>query len=218
VDKPANVVYFSTQISVAVTAGSEMVKENIRDTAPSDGKEMMGLRGIIDDGTDVTTFENIDASAKRVWRGIRISSATNLTSDLLQRLIDDVRVASGEEPDMLLMHQKQRRKYLDIVVPQKRYADQKLDAGHSSLSFNGKELILDEDCQIDTVYAVTQKHIQRYEVLALSIGKHDGSDQYLRIANYDAFQAYWRQYCNFGTGKRSAHGKLVALLSPSGLS
>lgn len=218
VDKAANVVYFSTQISVAITAGSEMVKENIRDSAPTDGKEMMGLRGIVDDATELTTFEDLDASLLRIWRGVRISSATNLTSDLLQRLLDDVRIAGGESPDMIVMHHKQRRKYLDIVVPQKRYNDQSLDAGHSKLSFNGIDLFLDEDCQVDTVYALNKKFLARYDVLPLSIGRMDGSDQYLRIANYDVFQAYFRQYANWGSDKRNAHGKLVSLLTPSGVS
>ena len=218
VDKAANVVYFSTSIGVAVTAGSEMVKENIRDSAPADGKEMMGLRGITDDATELTTFEQLDASTLRIWRGTRISSATNLTSDLLQRLLDDVRISGGEEPDLILMHHKQRRKYLDIVVPQKRFQDGKMDAGHSKLSFNGMDLMLDEDCQVDTVYAINKKFLQNYEVLPLSIGKHDGSDTYLRIANYDAFQAYFRQYSNYGTSKRNAHGKIVSLLTPSGVS
>lgn len=219
VDKAANVVYFSTQISVAVTAGSEMVKENIRDSAPTDGKEAMGLRGIVDDGTELTTFENISAATSRIWRATRIDAASvNLTSDLLQRLLDDVRVLGGESPDLILMHHKQRRKYLDIVVPQRRYMDGKMDAGHSKLSFNGIDLILDEDCQDDTVYAVTKKHLQKYEVLPLSLGKHDGSDTYLRIANQDVFQAYWRMYGNFGTDKRNAHGKIVSLAKPSGIS
>lgn len=218
VDKAANVVYFSTQISVAVTAGSEMVKENIRDSAPTDGKEMMGLRGIVDDSTEVTTFENISAATSRIWRAVRIdASSANLTSDLLQRLLDDVRVSGGESPDLILMHHKQRRKYLDIVVPQRRYMDQKLDAGHSKLSFNGIDLILDEDCQDDTVYAVNKKFLQKYEVLPLSLGKHDGSDTYLRIANYDAYQAYWRMYANFGADKRNAHGKIVSLAKPTGI-
>lgn len=218
VDKSANVVYFSTQISVAVTAGSEMVKENVRDSAPGDGKEQMGLRGIVDDATEITTFENLSAATSRIWRAQRIdASSANLTSDLLQRLLDDVRILGGESPDLILMHNKQRRKYLDIVVPQKRYMDQKLDAGHGKLSFNGIDLILDEDCQDDTVYAVNKKFLQRYEVLPLSLGKHDGSDTYLRIANQDVFQAYWRMYCNFGTDKRNAHGKIVSLARPTGV-
>lgn len=217
VDKQGNVIYFSTQISVAITAGSEIVKENIRDTAPTDGKEMMGLRGIVDDATDLTTFENIDSSASRIWRALRTSSATNLTSDLLQRLLDDVRILGGEDPDWIIMHHLQRRKYLDIVVPQKRFMDGKMDAGHSSLTFNGKEVTLDEDCQTGTVYALNKKFLNKFEVLPLSLGKHDGSDTYLRIANYDAYQAYWRMYANFGTGKRNAHGKLTGLTTPSGI-
>lgn len=219
VDKSANVVYFSTQISIAITAGSVVYKENMNDSAPADGKEMMGLRGIVDDATDLSTFENIRCdNGNRIWRAVRISSSTNLTSDLLQRLLDDVRVLGGESPDYIIMHHLQRRKYLDIVVPQKRYNDQKLDAGNSKLSFNGIDLTLDEDCQTGTVYALNKKYINRFEVAPLSLGRYDGSDTYLRLVNQDGYQAFWRMYANFGTGKRNAHGKIVSLTTPSGIS
>jgi len=224
IDKVNNIVYLGTPGTGGVTLGAalittdQVVKENIRVSAPSDGKEMMGLRGIVDDATDLTTFENLDALNNRIWRGRRIdASSANLTSDLLQRLLDDVEVLGGDAPDTIIMHQKQRRKYLDIVVPQKRYMDQKMDAGFSALSFNGIDLFLDEDCQQATVYALTKKHIQKYELEPLAMGKHDGSDTFLRAVNQDVFQAYWRHYCNFGSGKRNAHGKLTGLASPSGV-
>lgn len=218
VDKVNNLVYLSASLSYSIATTNVIGKENIFDSMPSDGKEMMGLRGIVDDGTDLTTFQNIDATAigSLIWRGRRIAaSSANLTSDLLQRLIDDVRVLGGEEPDTILMHPAQRRKYLDIVVPQKRYMDGKMDAGHDSLSFNGLELMLDEDCQTDTVYAVKKDKIRKFELKPMAMGSHDGSDVYLRLANYDVFQAYWRHYCNFGTSKRSAHGKITGLLTPT---
>lgn len=219
VDKVNNVVYLATSLGASLTVANELVKENIRVSQPSDGKEMMGLRGIVDDSTDLTTFENISAASSRIWRGRRIdASSANLTSDLLQRLLDDVEILGGDAPDTLIMHQRQRRKYLDIVVPQKRYNDQKLDAGFDMLSFNGKDLFLDEDCQTATVYALTKKHIQKYELEAIGMGKHDGSDTFLRAVNQDVFQAYWRHYCNFGTGKRNAHGKIVSLAVPTGVS
>lgn len=224
VDKVNNIVYLGTPGTGGVTLGAalittdQVVKENIRVSAPADGKEMMGLRGIVDDATDLTTFENLDALNNRIWRGRRIDAgAANLTSDLLQRLLDDVEVLGGDAPDTIIMHQKQRRKYLDIVVPQKRYMDQKMDAGFSALSFNGIDLFLDEDCQQSTVYALTKKHIQKYELEALAMGNHDGSDTFLRAINQDVFQAYWRHYCNFGTGKRNAHGKLTNLAAPAGV-
>jgi hypothetical protein len=219
IDRAARVVYLSTSLGAALATSDVLVKENVRDSAASDGKEMMGLRGIVDDSTDLTTFQNINSVTNREWRARRIdASSANLTSDLLQRLIDDVAIVNGKEPDKLIMHRKQRRKYLDIVVPQKRYADGKMDSGFQKLEFNGTELWLDKDCQDDTVYAISLDKIKKFELEAIAMGKHEGSDTYLRKAGYDAFQAYWRHYCNFGTTKRNAHGKIVSLAKPTGLS
>lgn len=218
VDKVNNVIYFATSLGAELITTDAIVKENIRDSAPSDGKEMMGLRGIVDDGTELTTFQNLSAAANFLWRGRRIdANGANLTSDLIQRLIDDVAVLSGENVDTLIMHRKQRRKYLDIVVPQKRYMDGKMDAGFQKLSFNGLELWLDVDCQDDRVYALTRKLLEKFELCPLEVGQHDGSDKFLRVANYDKFQSYWRHYCNLGTSKRNAHGVIVDLAKPSGV-
>lgn len=219
VDKVNNKLIFAAAIAGTLATTNVIVKENILDSAPSDGKEMMGLRGIVDDGTDLTTFQSITVSSTNqlIWKARRISASANLTSDLMQRLIDDVRVLGGEEPDTLIMHPLQRRKYLDLVVPQKRYMDGKLDTGFSELSFNGLEMLLDEDCQNDTLYAVKKSMIRKFELAPMEMGTHDGSDIFLRLANYDVFQAYWRHYVNFGTSKRSAHGKIVSLTVPTGV-
>lgn len=219
VDKVNNVLYFAASIGASLTVANEIVKENIRASQPSDGKEMMGLRGIVDDATDLTTFENLNALTNFIWRGRRIdASSSNLTSDLLQRLLDDTEILGGDAPDTIIMHQRQRRKYLDIVVPQKRYMDGKLDAGFEKLSFNGKDLFLDEDCQTATVYALTKKHVQKYELKPLTMGGYEDSDTFLRAINQDVYQAFWKHYCNFGSGKRNAHGKIVSLAVPTGVS
>lgn len=218
VDKVANVVYASYSTAATLGTSHQLVKENIRTSAATDGKEMMGLRGIVDDSTDLTTFQNLDATASRIWQGRRIdASSANLTSDLLQRLVDDVETLSGEMPDLLVAHPKQRRKYLDIVVPQKRYQDQNLDAGFNKLSFNGMDFFLDIDCQDDTVYALNKKMIRKFEVEPMGMGTHEGSDRFLRTTNKDVFQAYWRHYCNFGAARRNCHGKLVSLAKPTGV-
>jgi hypothetical protein len=218
VDRINNIVYFTSSIAGALITTDVLVKENIKTSAATDGKEMMGLAGICDDSTDLTTFQNIDATGSYEWRGRRISAASaNLTSDLLQRLIDDIAVLGGDEPDTLIMHRKQRRKYLDIVVPQKRYMDGKMDSGFEKLSFNGIELWCDVDCQEASVYAIKKDKIRKFELEALGMGKHEGSDSFLRKVNTDTFQAYWRWYCNFGTSKRNAHGKIVLLAKPTGV-
>lgn len=219
VDHRNKVVHFSTSLGAAVITTDALVKENIRDSAPTDGKEMMGLRGIVDDGTDLTTFQNISAATNDEWQALRIdASSANLTSDLLQRLIDDVSLLGEDEPDLLICHNKQRRKYLDLVIPQKRYMDGKMDTGFTELSFNGKRLLLDKDCQPDVIYAVNKKHLRRFEVRPLEMGGYEGSDKFLRKAGFDKFEAYWRHYANFGTDNRIKHGKLVSLAAPSGIS
>jgi len=218
VDKVNNVVGFAASIGIALNATMQIVKEHIRDSAPTDGKEMMGMRGIVDDGTDLTTFQNLSAASNYLWRGRRIDAGGgNLTSDLLQRLIDDVAVLSGENVDTLITHRLQRRKYLDIVVPQKRYMEQKMDAGFQKLEFNGLELWLDVDCQADTVYAGKKSLLERFELCPLEVGTHDGSDKFLRLSNYDLFQSYWRHYCNLGIEKRNGWGKIVNLAKPTGV-
>jgi len=219
VDHVNSLVGFAVSVGTALTAGNVIVKQNILVSAPADGKEMMGLRGIVDDGTDLSTFQNI-TTAVYEWRARRIdASSANLTSDLMQRLIDDVATMSpdGEEPDTLIMHKLQRRKYLDLVVPQKRYADGNLDTGFVKLSFNGLEMLLDKDCQTDTLYAVKKDKIRKFELEAIGMGKHEGSDTFLRAINQDVFQAYWRHYCNFGTSSRLSHGKIVGLNKPTGI-
>jgi hypothetical protein len=219
VDKTSNVVYLNASLAFSIATTHDLVKQNIRVSPASDGKEAMGLRGIVDDSTDLTTFQNIDATLSRIWRGRRIdASSANLTSDLLQRLLDDVRVLSDEECDTIIMHPKQRRKYLDLVVPQKRYMDGDMDTGFSKLQFNGIDLFLDPDCQDDTVYALKKSLIRKFEVEAMGMGTHDGSDKFLRLSNQDVFQAYWRHYMNFGSPRRNAHGKLVSLAKPTGVS
>lgn len=221
VDRVNSIIAFSTSIGVSIDTTSQIVKENIRDTAPTDGKEMMGLRGIVDDSTDLTTFQNLNASSIYEWRARRIDAgAANLTSDLLQRLLDDVAILDpdGQEPDMLIMHRRQRRKYLDLVVPQKRYMDGDMDTGFKKLTFNGTEFFLDKDCQVDTVYALRKEKLRKFELEPLGMGRHEGSDTFLRLVNQDVFQAYWRHYCNFGTSSRLSHGKLTNLATPSGIS
>lgn len=122
VDKVNNVIYLSASVGVSMITTDQIYKENIRVSASSDGKEMMGLDGIVDDSTLLTTFQGLDATSLYEWRAVRISAASgNLTSDLLQRLEDDVATLGGEDPDTIISHKLQRRKYLDLVVPEKRF-------------------------------------------------------------------------------------------------
>lgn len=219
VDKVNNIIYLTNSLQFSMLTTDIFSKENVRQSQSTGGKEMMGLNGIVDDSTSITTFQNLSAASLYEWRGVVINaSSANLTSDLLQRLLDDPGTLGGQDPDTLITHKIQRRKYLDLVVPEKRFNDMKLDAGFQKLSFNGIELWLDVDCQNNQVYAIAKSRIYRFEVSPLSMGGLDGSDTWLRATNFDKFQAYWKYYGNFGTDKRNAHGKITSLAVPTGIS
>ncbi len=219
VDKVNSIIYLTSSVGVSLATTDQIYKENIRVSASADGKEMMGLDGIVDDSTLLTTFEGLDATSVLEWRAVRINAASaNLTSDLLQRLEDDIGTLGGEDPDTIIAHKIQRRKYLDLVVPEKRFNDLSMDAGFSKLKFNGKEFWLDVDCQNNQVYNIKRARIYKFEVAPMAMGGLDDSGTWLRASNFDKFQAYWRQYINLGTDKRNAHGKIVSLAVPSGIS
>lgn len=216
INPTTKVVTFVGTVSSVVNT-DELVLENCRASAASDGKEAMGLRGIIDDGTDLATFQGITVSSALYWQSVRnTASSASLTEDLLQQLCDDVNIRSGQEIDTLVMHPKQRRKALELALPQKRFADGILGLGHSKIEFNGMELFLDRDCQPTTVYGFPMKELLLFEIDAPKLGREDGSDIFLRTSGYDVFQAYWRHYANFGVRRRNALGKIVSLAEPSG--
>ncbi len=77
---------------------------------------------------------------------------------------------------------------------------------------------VDPDCQNDHVFALKWSFIRKFELAPIAMASHDGSDVFLRLANFDQFQGYWRHYVNLGTSKRSALGKLVSLAVPTGVS
>lgn len=211
------VVTFSAQLGAIVAEDAELVKENTRDSAPSDGKELMGLRGIVDDGTDVATFQNI-ASSNSEWQSIvRAAGGATLTADMLQRLEDDILIHSGQEADMLIMHPNQRRAYLDLVLDKRRFMDGKMDAGHEKITFNGKTYWLDKDCQRDVIYNVKRSEILKFEVAGLELGSEKDSSDFQRVSGYDKYEAFWRAYLNFGTGNRKCHGKISGLAVKAGL-
>ena len=107
-----------------------IVRQNILTGAPSDGKEMMGLQGIADAGTLLTTFQGLLRATYAIWNGSSASAASaSLTSDLLQRTADRVERKSGKTIDTIVSHRNQRRAYINLVTPLKRFQDDDLDAG-----------------------------------------------------------------------------------------
>ena len=214
VDRANNQVTFTG--SVTGTTGDQFVRANTRSSAASDGKELIGTTGIIDDGTVSSTFQGQSRTTYPILKGNVIAAGSvNLTNDLLQRSSDEVSIVGDGKIDFLISRQGQRRKYLDLTTPDKRFLDDKLDRGYQYIYWNGMKWYIDVDAPKGEIIGVTQKYLERFEIRGVhladdnnSILKWDGTS--------DSYIAYYRLYGNLGSLKPNAHFRLTGLNEPTG--
>lgn len=185
--------------AVTVSNNANIYRAKVNASAPSDGKEMMGLEGISDDGTLFATFQGLSRSTYDIWKGsITDASGAQLTNDLLQRAADKGERRSGKTMDTLVSHRNQRRQYLNLTTPLKRFQDDNLDAGFKALEWNGHRWLVSHDCQRDVVYMYPRKAVERYEVFSTKLDDTGGTTVY-KIPRTDTFEAYYKHYANVGT-------------------
>ncbi len=183
---------------VTVSNNSLIYRSQVNLSAPSDGKEMMGLQGISDDQTLFTTFQGLSRATYDIIKGsITDASSAALTNDLLQRAADKGERRSGRVVDTIVSHRNQRRQYLNLTTPLKRFQDDNLDSGFKALEWNGMRWMVSHDCQRDKVYLYPRKHVELFEAHATKLDDTDGSTVH-RIPRTDTFESYYKNYGNVG--------------------
>jgi hypothetical protein len=214
VNRATQEITFSASATVAVD--DYYTRAKAQDSAPTGGKELAGTSYIIDDGTVASTFQGQSRITYPILRGNVIDAGeVNLTNDLLQRAADEVSIVGDGKIDFLISRHGQRRKYLSLTTPDKRYLDGKLDRGYQYIYWNGMKWYVDVDCPKAEIIGLTQKYFEKYEVRGIhladddnSILKWDGST--------DGYKAYYRLYANLGSLKPNAHFRLRRLNEPTG--
>jgi hypothetical protein len=185
--------------TITCTTGSSVYRAGIYLNMPSDGKEMMGLRGLSDDNEDFTTFQGLSRATYSVWQGsVTDAGSVQITNDLLQRMVDKGERRSGRVIDTIISHRNQRRQYLNVVTPLKRFQDDDLDSGFKALEWNGMRWLVSHDCQRDSVYGFPRKEIQKYEAFGIKLDDTGGTTVY-HIPRTDTYESYYKHYCNIGT-------------------
>ena len=203
--------------NVTVSNNSYIVRAGVLDNLDgptADGKEFMGLLGITDDTTLFTSFEGISRDTYPQWKGTIVdASSAALTSDLVQRLSDKVENNSGRLVDTILSHRIQRRQYLSLTVPQKRFLSDKLDAGFQVLEWNGIKWAVSLDCYTNRVFAFRRELWKKYEVYPTKLDDDQGIIKNIPLT--DTIYAYYKHYANTGTWNANAFGRLDSLATLS---
>jgi hypothetical protein len=175
--------------------------------------EMMGLKGIIDDATYVTTLHNLSRSSYAWWKCSTHSnddnSGTNrdMTLDLIQDSMTAVE-KNGGKVNLILSDHALRDAYASLVREDKRYVNTlQLDGGFMGLEYSGIPWVPDKDCPPNTVFFVDTEHLQIMQMGDWNWMDRDGA-VLSRVANTDAYEAviYW--YADLTTDRPKAHSFL----------
>lgn len=177
------------------------------------GAELTGLGAIVDDGTyngSAAVLEDIDRVANPLWKAKVLSNSGNgqrdITLQLLQIGMDAPEIVSGRKIDMLLGSYNTRDRYLQLLVPQKRYTDLNLDGGFQVLEYNGRKFLVDVDCPDDTIWLTCKDTIQKYGLFELAFVEQTGGIlKHDSLAAGDVFYGFMRAICNLGSTQPNAN-------------
>ena len=212
--------------SAAIGEGVIMIAMGARDAAWSSSAdtavEMMGLEGIFDDSTNITTFQDINASTYSKWRANVLSNSginRELSIDLMLQAVDLTRFVSGKQVDMIRMGLGQRRKYANLLMPDVRFAPTVLKGGYETLTFSGGDgslqMLIDPLQQPNKIYFEPNGTIKKFEVTPLGWGNLDGSNMHRR-SGYDEWDLFLRIYTQLGIDtSRNVLTLLKDLVEPS---
>jgi hypothetical protein len=183
------------------------------------GVELTGLDAIVDDGTNnagALILQDIDRSTSPLWQAKVLGNsgtARPLTLNLMQVAMDIPEVVSGRRIDLVVGSYNARDAYLQLLVPQKRFMDLKLDGGFQVLEYNGRDFLVDVDCQDDTIYFLNRASIQKFGLFDLKFVEQTGGIlKHDSLSAGDVFYGFMRAICNLGTTQANANSKITDLV------
>jgi hypothetical protein len=189
----------------------------LEDTA---GYQMMGIRGIIDDGNPPllsSGLHGLAVASHTYWKAqVFGNSGTkrDLTLANMQEPLSAIAINSDyDESDVkfLLGNYNIRDKYVSLLVADKRFVNtMELDGGFKGVEFNGIPFVVDPQCDRSKIYYVVPDSMRIFRTSDFDWMEKDGA-VLSRVANEDAYEATLFSYQNLGTTARNANAVLEDL-------
>ena len=182
-------VYFAHPLSTAPTVP----------TVSNVNAEVMGLKGLIDDTSNLTTLQGLSRDTYLWWKSSVDSAASqrSLTENLMHSTFQKGKklgkIKYGlTHPDVLVA-------YGQLLSADRRYTkDMMLNGGFSGVEFNGVPLVDDNDCPYDELYWIDPTSLSVEDLAPISFLDADG-DILNRIGETPVFGAVMRYYVNIAT-------------------
>lgn len=206
----------SAALDTAIEDNSRVVRANSTDGAgilPSDSYEMMGLKGIVDDATYVTTLHNLSRSTYAWWKCSTHSSDDNsgtlrdIDADLVTASISAVE-KNGGAVNLILSNHDLRDAFMAVFEGDKRFVDTTtLDGGFVAMNYKGIGWVADKDCPPNTVFFLDTDHL-----FVMQMGDWDWMDAdgsiLSRVSGADQYEAAICWYADFVTDRPRSHSFL----------
>lgn len=167
--------------------------------------EPMGLIGMIDDGTFVSTFHGLDRTAVPIFKSNVFASVGNLDEIIFHRGFDFADEDAGVSPDWLMCHHSVHRSYISQLLPDRRFSGDQANRPDGGIVGGGvKKELTWSDSPIEkhryapygSFYAVDSSVCKRY---ASEEGKWIDEDGAIlrKVDGKDDFEAHYRRFVNF---------------------
>lgn len=208
-------VTMSANINADVADNDRVVAYGATDgagVAATDCYEMMGLKGIVDDNTYLTTLHGLSRGDYAWWKCATHStddgSGTNrdLTLDMMQASMTAAE-KNGANIDLILTTFELRDAYASLLVSDKRFTGpqlMQLDGGWSALAYSGGKgaipIVADPDCPPNTMFFLDTSHLYLMQMSDWDWMDKDGA-VLNRVSGKDAYEAVLTWYADLATDK-----------------
>lgn len=166
-------------------------------------REIMGLLGMVDDGTYVSTYFGLTRSATTGLYAQRLDlGAGNLSLDIMHRAFHAVDQAGDGKIGMLVANQATAREYYGLLQVMKRYVDtaalspdgglkRRADNQGYAVEFNQVPLREDRDVPLGILHGLDMESFRRYSITEGEWADDDGRIL-LRNATTDSYEGRLR--------------------------
>lgn len=181
--------------------------------AASTSYELTGLQTIVNSSG---TLFNVNPTTHPEWVSVvNANSGTNraATDSVFEKTMDDIFVAGGVDPDMILTSFGVQRNYAAQLKTQKRFDSPptKLAGGYDAPSVTTPRgtiaFMVDRFCPENTAFVCTSGHMKEFVMDDWNFMDDDGA-VLSRVANTPAYEAVVLKYHEHATDKRNAHGRI----------
>ena len=183
--------------------------------------EPMGILGLIDNGTYVTTLNGLSRTTYPQLKSRVQSNVGPLSLDALQTNFDVAEQLGDASIDVMVCEHSVRRAYLALLVSDRRYTGEELmkpDGGtqavnrKSWITFGAKPMLTDRSCPYGTMFGIDKTDMRVY---VQNEGEWDDTTGAIlkQVSGQDTFYAFYRSWKNYHNSRPNNCFRMDGILS-----